>query len=81
MYIGYFVGKKSFCTVELRKAKVLVHVSMPPGEIVSWDHDAMRDVTKVGHYGMGDTEYTLTSQEQVLQLEPILRASYLRNRK
>ena len=81
VYIGYFVGKKSFFTAELQKAKILVYISIPPAEAKPWDDGVMRDVTNIGHYGMGATEFTLTGQEQLLQLEPILRASYLRNRK
>jgi predicted transport protein len=81
MYIGYFVGKKSFCTVELQKAKIWVYMSIPPGEAQPWTPTEMRDVTNVGHFGMGDTEFLLTSPDQLPRLEALLKQSYLRNRK
>jgi predicted transport protein len=41
----------------------------------------MRDATNIGHFGQGDTEFNLTSADQLEQLEPLLRPSYLRNRR
>ncbi len=81
MYIGYFVGKRSFLTVELQKAKIWVYVSTPPSEAQPWSDSEMRDVTSIGHFGMGDTEFRLTSTEQLPRLEALLKQSYLRNRK
>ena len=41
----------------------------------------MRDVRNVGRWGLGDTEFVLQSADQLTALEPLLRQSYLRNRK
>jgi hypothetical protein len=38
-------------------------------------------VTDVGHFGMGDTEYRLISQEDLGPLESLIHSAYLRNRK
>ena len=67
MYIGYFAGKKSFCTVELQKTKILVYISMPANEAKPWDEAVMRDVSNIGHYGMGDTEFTVSGADQLGQ--------------
>jgi predicted transport protein len=81
MYIGCFAGKKSFCTFETQKAKVVVYLSIPPGQAQPWRDDVMRDVSDIGHYGMGDTEFFLTAADQFGDLETLIRQSYLLNRK
>ena len=81
MYLGYFAGKKSFFTLELQKTKIWVYLSLSPDEAVPWDEDVMRDVRNIGHFGMGDTEFRLTSGDQLPQLETLIAASYKRNRK
>jgi len=45
------------------------------------DDTEMRDVTGIGHYGMGDTEFTLRASHQLKRLEALLAKSYLLNRK
>jgi predicted transport protein len=81
LYIGYYAGKRSFCTIELQKQKVWLYLSLPPGEAKPWVDGQMRDVTNIGHFGMGDTEFLLTAPEQLQDLRTLLKLSYLRNRK
>jgi len=80
-YIGYYAGKKSFFTAELQKAKIWVYLSIPPSEATPWDDSEMRDVTTVGHFGMGDTEFRFDAPDQLPRLEALISAAYLRNRK
>ena len=80
-YIGYFAGKRSFFTLELQKGKVYAYISTPPAEAQPWNDEEMRDVTHIGHFGMGDTEFVLRSAEQLPSLQALLQQSYLRNRK
>jgi predicted transport protein len=81
LYIGYYAGKRSFFTLELQKAKVYAYISLPPAEAKPWSDDEMRDVSNIGHFGMGDTEFVLRSAEQIPKLKSLLQESYLRNRK
>jgi predicted transport protein len=80
-YIGYFVGKASFVTLNLKKAKISVYVSVPPAEAEGWDDADMRDVTNIGKHGLGNTEFNLHAPEQLPRLEKLIQQSYLRNRK
>ncbi|MFN8186047.1 MAG: DUF5655 domain-containing protein [Gaiellales bacterium] len=80
-YIGYFVGQRSFFTLQLTKSKINAYLSLNRTEIQSWRDDEMRDVTNIGHMGLGDTAFALRQPEQLDRLEPLLKASYLRNRK
>jgi predicted transport protein len=80
-YIGYFAGKRSFFTMELQRAKINVYVSLDPAQVKPWNSEAMRDVTKIGHFGLGNTEYALQSPGQLPELETLIKGSYLKNRR
>jgi predicted transport protein len=79
IYVGYFAGKRSFFSVRLQKAKLILWISIPPAEAKPWDPDVMRDVSNIGHYGMGDLEYTLASTDQLPQLESLLQDAFARS--
>jgi predicted transport protein len=80
-YIGYYAGKRSFMTAELQQAKILVYLSIPPVEAKPWNEAWMRDASHIGHFGMGDTEFSLREPSQLSDLEQLGRHSYLRNRR
>jgi len=81
LYIGYYAGKHSFFTLELQKTKIYAYIAIPPSGAKPWDATDMRDVTKIGHYGMGDTEFVLRSSDQLPRLKSLIHQSYMRNRK
>jgi predicted transport protein len=81
LYIGYYAGKHSFFTLELQKTKIYAYIAIPPSDAKPWDATDMRDVTKIGHYGMGDTEFVLRSSDQLPRLKSLIQQSYIRNRK
>jgi predicted transport protein len=80
MYVGYRAGKRSFFTMELQKTRIWVYLSIPPSEAQPWSDSEMRDVSNIGHFGMGDTEFDLKSAEQLPRLEALIRQAYSRNR-
>jgi predicted transport protein len=80
-YIGYFAGKRSFFTMELQKAKINVYLSLGQSQVKPWNSHAMRDVSKIGHFGLGNTEYALQSAGQLSELEALIKDSYLKNRR
>lgn len=75
-YIGYFRGKRSFFTVELQHQRVIIYLSLDPGKVQPWNEDAMRDSTNIGHFGMGETEYSLRSVDQFDEIKSLIRRSY-----
>lgn len=79
-YVGYFAGKRSFFTCELQKAKIYVYLSLDPPAAQPWDEEVMRDVTNIGHFGMGNTEFVLRLPEQLPAVEELIKQSYLKNR-
>jgi predicted transport protein len=80
-YVGYFAGSKerSFFTVEIQRRKLLVYLSLNPASAPTpWNNEAMRDVKEIGHYGMGDTEYVLTTADQLDETKALIKQAYER---
>jgi predicted transport protein len=79
LYIGYYVGK-AFFTVELRRQRLFVYLNLDPSK-APWNDHAMRDVTNVGHFGMGNTEYSLRDTEQLSEVKALIKQAYDETRK
>jgi predicted transport protein len=75
-YVGYFRGKKSFFTVELQKQRVLAYLGLDPGQTEPWNAHSMRDVTDIGHYGMGNVEYSLNDTGQLDEICQLIQLAY-----
>jgi len=75
-YIGYFRGKRSFFTSELQQRRIVVYVSLRPQDIAAWNGAAMRDVTNIGHFGMGEVEYSLVAPEQLDEVRALIARAY-----
>ncbi|MBV9193897.1 MAG: hypothetical protein JO168_07095 [Solirubrobacterales bacterium] len=75
-YVGYFRGKRSFFTVELQRQRVLVYLALDPNNIKPWNEEAMRDATDIGHFGMGDTEFSLRNVDQLDELKTLIQTAY-----
>jgi predicted transport protein len=75
-YVGYFRGKRSFFTAETQKQRVIVYLSLNPTSWQPWNAEAMRDTTEIGHYGMGNLEYSLRASDQLDELRHLIRAAY-----
>ncbi len=79
-YVNFSTPKQSFMTAQLFKDKMRVHFSIPWDLAPKPKPEAMRDVTKIGHYGLGPTEFVLSSPEQLEAIVVLATASYDRNR-
>ena len=75
-YIGYFRGKRSFVTTEIQKGRVLVFLSLTKTSAQPWVDPVMRDVSKIGHFGMGDVEYSLGSTDQLDDVHKFISLAY-----
>ncbi len=76
LYIGYFRGKRSFCTTEVQKGRVLLYLALSQASAQPWDETVMRDATNIGHFGMGDIEYSLVTIEQLEEAQRLVRQAY-----
>ena len=75
-YIGYFRGKRSFFTIELQKGRALIYLSLTKEIAQPWNGDVMRDTSNVGHFGMGDVEYSLATVDQLDEVRKLISLAY-----
>ena len=79
-YIGYFGGKgkpRSFCTVETQRRRVLIYLGLDPTSTKPWNESTMRDVREVGHFGMGDVEYSIRPDADLNEVKDLIRQAHL----
>lgn len=74
--VNYFVGRRAFCSLKALGGKVVVFYVLEPGEVVSANPGAMRDVRAIGHHGNGSVEYSLTSRDQLPEAQTIMRRAF-----
>ena len=75
-YFGYFRGKRSFFTIEVQRQRLLLYLSLDPATARPWNDEAMRDVREIGHFGMGDVEYSLRRAENVDEARELIKLAY-----
>lgn len=68
---------KNFACVEFRSStgKILIYVKVDPST-VGLEPGFTRDVSKVGHFGTGDLEITLTTHEDLERAQRLILRSY-----
>lgn len=75
----YFAFKriKNFACVEIRlqTGALLVYVKVDP-EAIQLEQGFLRDVKQIGHFGTGDLEITITSDQDLENAKPFLIMSY-----
>ena len=75
-YVGYFRGKRSFVTIELQQQRAVICLSLDPTTVQPWNDEVLRDMRNRGHFGMGDTEYSLRTVDQLDEVKVLIRAAY-----
>ena len=62
-YIGYRIGKQVFCSVIPQKRRRRLVLNLDPHRAAG--HPLARDLSTVGHWGVGNLELVLDSEESV----------------
>lgn len=77
-YVGYFGGQrgKSFCTLETQRRRIIAYLSLDPAQASPWNDSIMRDVTNIGHFGMGNTEYSIRQASHLDGVKALMRQAY-----
>jgi len=75
-YVGYFRGKRSFCTIELQRQRAIVYLNLDPTKTKPWNDHSMRDVREIGHFGMGDTEFSLRESSQLSEVKELVKRAF-----
>jgi predicted transport protein/predicted type IV restriction endonuclease len=78
-YVSYMHGKAIFCCVHLQKSGLRIWVKLnysrlenPPGYV--------RDVSNIGHWGVGDVEIGIDSLEKLQISKSLIRQSFEENK-
>jgi predicted type IV restriction endonuclease/predicted transport protein len=79
-YVNFSTSKQSFMTTSVYSDKLRVHFSIPWDDAPKLKPASMRDVTHVGHYGLGPTEFVLSQQEELDAAMMLAAASFERNK-
>lgn len=74
LYIA-FKRIKNFTTVVFQRDKLLLYLRISPDRVVLVDGFA-RDVRAIGHWGTGDLELTIKSQDDIERAKPLIQRAY-----
>lgn len=74
LYVVYKISQNIVC-MEVRKQKVTLYLKVNPKEIPG-PPGISRDVSNIGHYGTGDLEITLKSQDDFEAAMPFIEKAY-----
>lgn len=79
-YVSWSHGKHTFCCAHLQQSGLRVWLKLGPADIGDGPTFA-RDVSKIGHWGVGDVELAIDSMRRLREAEPLIRASFERARR
>lgn len=79
-FYGAFKRIKNFVCVEAfpRKRAIVIYVKVDTSKI-NFEDSFIRDVTSIGHYGTGNVEITLKTQEDFEKAKPFIDESFENN--
>jgi len=78
-YIGYSHGKAIFCCVHLQKSGLRIWLKLNYSRLEG-PPDYVRDVSKIGHWGVGDVEVGIDSFEKLQNSKSLIRQSFEKNK-
>jgi predicted transport protein len=78
-YISYIHGKAIFCCVHLQKSGLRIWVKLNYSRLEN-PPDFVRDVSKIGHWGVGDVEIGVDSLEKLQISKSFIRQSFEENK-
>ena len=76
-YYIAFRRSRNFASLQIYNQKKLIraYLNIDPDE-VEIDHNFMRDVRQIGHYGTGDLEVTIKSERDIDRVSKLMELSY-----
>jgi predicted transport protein len=74
-YIAYRDGKRIFCCVHLQQGGMRVWLKLDPQRLPMLPPFA-RDVSNIGHWGVGDVELAITNPQQLTDAQPLIAQSF-----
>ena len=78
-YVSYMHGKATFCCVHLQKSGLRIWLKLNYSRLKN-PPDYVRDVSNIGHWGVGDVEIGIDSLEKLQMAEAFIRQSFEENK-
>ena len=78
-YVRYSHGNKIFCCANLLKSRLRVWLKLRFPDLES-PADYVRDVSNIGHWGVGDVEVSIDSLRRFQDAKELIRESFERNK-
>ena len=57
---------------------MLIYLALTPETAQPWNPEVMRDASNIGHFGMGDIEYSLVTVDQLDEVRALIASAYSR---
>lgn len=77
-YVKYSCIKNIFCCIHLQKSGLRVWLKLKYFELIN-PPDYVRDVSKIGHWGVGDVELMVNDIEKFQTVKDLLKKSFEKN--
>ncbi len=74
LYIAYKISQNIVC-METKGKNIKLFVKLNTNDIEA-PPPSYRDVTNVGHYGTGDAEFTISTENELEQVKPFIELAY-----
>jgi predicted transport protein len=73
-YVAYKASQNIVC-MEAKNKTIKLFVKLKPSDVTE-PPNSFRDVSNIGHYGTGDVEFTISSQEEFEEIKHYIEAAY-----
>ncbi len=73
-YVAYKASQNIVC-MEAKNKTIKLFVKLKPSDVTE-PPKSFRDVSNIGHYGTGDVEFTISSQEEFEEIKKYIEAAY-----
>ena len=73
-YVAYKISQNIVC-MEVQTKHIRLFLKLKPSDIIN-PPSIYRDVTNIGHYGTGDSEFTLKSERDLNAAKPFIELAY-----
>ena len=78
-YVRYSHGKNIFCCVHLQRSGLRTWLKLNYSDLDT-PPDHVRDVSRVGHWGVGDVELAIDNVDKLEDAKVLIRRSFEENR-
>lgn len=74
LYLAYKKVQNVFC-IEIYKQQIIVRMKLNPDD-VELENGFSRDMRNIGHYGTGDLEVSIKTEEDFIKAKPLIERAY-----